>query len=183
MASGVPHTSLQNPNHFFSTMPQNAHPSSDFLTINYAEEPCFKGQSRCRRCSVLPAREVCERILDSGSDYFVVVKENQPTLRRDVQLASRPQDRQSHRSLTRKRLESPTTLRHVQYTEPMSHPAAQWLDLNGPVPIIHDGRSGSGTLSPNAVGACEPGQILTEAALSANLQVYAEIASRSPLWR
>ena len=32
-------------------------------------------------------REVCERILDSGGDYFVVVKENQPTLRRDVQLA------------------------------------------------------------------------------------------------
>lgn len=32
-------------------------------------------------------REVCERILDSGSDYFVVVKDNQPTLRRDVQLA------------------------------------------------------------------------------------------------
>ena len=32
-------------------------------------------------------REVCERILDSGGDYFVVVKDNQPTLRRDVQLA------------------------------------------------------------------------------------------------
>ena len=32
-------------------------------------------------------REVCERVLHSGGDYFVVVKENQPTLRRDVQLA------------------------------------------------------------------------------------------------
>ena len=32
-------------------------------------------------------REVCECILDSGGDYFVVVKDNQPTLRRDVQLA------------------------------------------------------------------------------------------------
>ena len=32
-------------------------------------------------------REVCQRILDSGGDYFVVVKENQPTLRRNVQLA------------------------------------------------------------------------------------------------
>ena len=28
-----------------------------------------------------------ERILDSGGDYFVVVKNNQPTLRRDVELA------------------------------------------------------------------------------------------------
>ncbi len=32
-------------------------------------------------------RDVCERILDSGGDYFVVVKDNQPTLRRDVELA------------------------------------------------------------------------------------------------
>ena len=32
-------------------------------------------------------RDVCERILDSGGDYFVVVKDNQPTLRRNVQLA------------------------------------------------------------------------------------------------
>lgn len=32
-------------------------------------------------------REVCRRILDFGGDYFVVVKENQPTLRRDVELA------------------------------------------------------------------------------------------------
>jgi hypothetical protein len=32
-------------------------------------------------------REVCQRILDSGGEYFVVVKENQPTLLRDVQLA------------------------------------------------------------------------------------------------
>lgn len=32
-------------------------------------------------------RDVCERILDSGGDYFVVVKENQPTLLKEVQLA------------------------------------------------------------------------------------------------
>jgi predicted transposase YbfD/YdcC len=32
-------------------------------------------------------REVCQRILDSGGDFFVVVKNNQPTLRRDVELA------------------------------------------------------------------------------------------------
>lgn len=32
-------------------------------------------------------REVCQKILDSGGDYFVVVKENQPTLRRDIELA------------------------------------------------------------------------------------------------
>lgn len=32
-------------------------------------------------------REVCQEILDSGGDYFVVVKDNQPTLRRDVKLA------------------------------------------------------------------------------------------------
>jgi hypothetical protein len=32
-------------------------------------------------------REVCQRILDCGGDYFVVVKNNQPTLRRDVELA------------------------------------------------------------------------------------------------
>jgi len=32
-------------------------------------------------------REVCREILDSGGDYFVVVKNNQPTLRRDVELA------------------------------------------------------------------------------------------------
>lgn len=32
-------------------------------------------------------REVCQHILDSGGDYFVVVKENQPTLKKDVQLA------------------------------------------------------------------------------------------------
>lgn len=31
--------------------------------------------------------EVCQKILDGGGDYFVVVKENQPTLRRDVELA------------------------------------------------------------------------------------------------
>jgi hypothetical protein len=32
-------------------------------------------------------REVCEKILDSGGDYFVVVKQNQPQLLRDVELA------------------------------------------------------------------------------------------------
>ena len=32
-------------------------------------------------------QEVCQKILDSGGDYFVVVKKNQPTLLRDVQLA------------------------------------------------------------------------------------------------
>ena len=32
-------------------------------------------------------REVCQEVLDSGGDYFVVVKDNQPTLRRNVQLA------------------------------------------------------------------------------------------------
>ena len=32
-------------------------------------------------------RDVCEKILDSDGGYFVVVKENQPTLLRDVQLA------------------------------------------------------------------------------------------------
>jgi hypothetical protein len=32
-------------------------------------------------------REVCEEILDSGGDYLIVVKDNQPALRRDVELA------------------------------------------------------------------------------------------------
>ena len=32
-------------------------------------------------------RDVCENVLDSGGDYFVIVKENQPALLRDVQLA------------------------------------------------------------------------------------------------
>jgi len=32
-------------------------------------------------------REVCKEILDSGGDYFVVVKENQPTLLKEIQLA------------------------------------------------------------------------------------------------
>lgn len=32
-------------------------------------------------------RELCQEVLDSGGDYFVVVKENQPTLRREVELA------------------------------------------------------------------------------------------------
>lgn len=32
-------------------------------------------------------REVCKEILDSGGDYFFVVKENQPTLLKNIQLA------------------------------------------------------------------------------------------------
>jgi len=32
-------------------------------------------------------REVCEQIMDSGGDYFFIVKENQPTLLKDIQLA------------------------------------------------------------------------------------------------
>lgn len=32
-------------------------------------------------------KEICEQVIDSGGDYFVVVKDNQPTLRKDVELA------------------------------------------------------------------------------------------------
>lgn len=32
-------------------------------------------------------RDVCQQIVDSGGDYFVVVKDNQPTLRKDIELA------------------------------------------------------------------------------------------------
>ena len=32
-------------------------------------------------------RDVCEKILDSGGDYFVVVKQNQPSLLREIELA------------------------------------------------------------------------------------------------
>jgi len=32
-------------------------------------------------------RDVCEKILDSGGDYLIVVKENQPTLLREIELA------------------------------------------------------------------------------------------------
>jgi hypothetical protein len=32
-------------------------------------------------------RELCQEVVDSGGDYFVVVKDNQPTLRKDVELA------------------------------------------------------------------------------------------------
>jgi len=32
-------------------------------------------------------REICEQIIDSGGDYFFVVKDNQPALLRDVELA------------------------------------------------------------------------------------------------
>jgi len=32
-------------------------------------------------------KEICEQILDSGGDYFFIVKENQPTLLKDIELA------------------------------------------------------------------------------------------------
>lgn len=32
-------------------------------------------------------KEICEQIIDSGGDYFIVVKDNQPALLRDVELA------------------------------------------------------------------------------------------------
>lgn len=32
-------------------------------------------------------KEICEQILDSGGDYFFIVKENQPTLLRSIELA------------------------------------------------------------------------------------------------
>jgi len=32
-------------------------------------------------------REICEQVLDSGGDYFFVVKENQPTLLKEIKLA------------------------------------------------------------------------------------------------
>lgn len=35
-------------------------------------------------------REVCQQIIDSGGDYFVVVKDNQPTLREDIAAEFRP---------------------------------------------------------------------------------------------
>jgi len=37
-------------------------------------------------------RDVCQEILDSGGDYFLPVKENQPTLLRDitVEFAAQP---------------------------------------------------------------------------------------------
>jgi hypothetical protein len=40
-------------------------------------------------CSTLQQhqRDVCEKILDSGGDYFVVVKNNQPALLRNIELA------------------------------------------------------------------------------------------------
>ena len=31
-------------------------------------------------------RDVCEQIVDSGGDYFIAVKENQPTLLREIEL-------------------------------------------------------------------------------------------------
>lgn len=35
-------------------------------------------------------RELCQEILDQGGDYFVVVKDNQPTLRQDIEAAFGP---------------------------------------------------------------------------------------------
>lgn len=35
-------------------------------------------------------REVCQTIIDSGGDYFVVVKENQPSLQQDIAAEFRP---------------------------------------------------------------------------------------------
>ena len=32
-------------------------------------------------------RDLCQHVIDSGGDYFVVVKENQPQLKRDIELA------------------------------------------------------------------------------------------------
>ena len=32
-------------------------------------------------------REICEEVLDSGGDYFFAVKDNQPTLRKEIELA------------------------------------------------------------------------------------------------
>ncbi len=32
-------------------------------------------------------REVCQQIVDSGGDYLVIVKENQPTLRQNIETA------------------------------------------------------------------------------------------------
>ena len=32
-------------------------------------------------------KEICEQVIDSGGEYFFVVKNNQPTLRKDVELA------------------------------------------------------------------------------------------------
>ena len=32
-------------------------------------------------------RDLCQQGIDSGGDYFVVVKENQPQLKRDIELA------------------------------------------------------------------------------------------------
>ena len=32
-------------------------------------------------------KEICREVIDSGSDYFFVVKDNQPTLRQDIPLA------------------------------------------------------------------------------------------------
>ncbi|MCA9068718.1 MAG: ISAs1 family transposase [Planctomycetaceae bacterium] len=32
-------------------------------------------------------REVCQQIVDSGGDYLVIVKDNQPTLRQNIETA------------------------------------------------------------------------------------------------
>ena len=40
--------------------------------------------------ALLTQREVCERIVASGGDYLLAVKENQPTLHRDLEWAFSP---------------------------------------------------------------------------------------------
>ncbi|MBL4885475.1 MAG: hypothetical protein JKY95_13185 [Planctomycetaceae bacterium] len=32
-------------------------------------------------------RDICEQLVDSGGDYFFTVKENQPTLLKEIKLA------------------------------------------------------------------------------------------------
>lgn len=45
-------------------------------------------------------RDVCEKIVDSGGHYFVVVKDNQPTLRADVAAEFQPAFSPLHREAT-----------------------------------------------------------------------------------
>jgi hypothetical protein len=45
-------------------------------------------------------RDVCQKIVDSGGHYFVVVKENQPTLRADIAAEFQPAFSPLHREAT-----------------------------------------------------------------------------------
>jgi hypothetical protein len=45
-------------------------------------------------------REVCQKIVDSGGHYFVVVKENQPTLRADIAAEFQPAFSPLHREIS-----------------------------------------------------------------------------------